>query len=251
MSSSPSLGLNIRIFEDIEALSRAAAEEFTELASRPKPAASPFVAALSGGSSPKRFYELLATPEFKSKIPWPRIHLFQVDERAVPPDSPQSNYKMIRESMLDHIPLPAANFHRMAAEKHDRDAVAAEYEGELRSVAEVGDDEWPRLDLIYLGIGEEGHTASLFPGTAALFEEKRAVCCNYVQQVEMWRMTLTFPVLNSADRIIFLVSGAEKAAILRHVLKDSNPLKPLPAQRVQPKHGSIAWYVDRAATQQL
>jgi 6-phosphogluconolactonase len=251
MTSAPSLSPDLHIFDDIKALSRAAAEEFTELANRQKPAGSPFIAALSGGSSPKPFYELLATPEFSSKIPWPRVHLFQVDERAVPPDSPQGNYKMIRETLLEHVPLPASNFHRMAAENPDRDAVADAYAAELRSIAGVGQSEYPQLDLISLGVGEEGHTASLFPGTAALNEKKRAVSPNYVPQVQMWRMTLTLPALNSAARIIFLVSGAEKAPILRQVLKDSNPSTPLPAQLVQPWHGSVAWYVDREAAQQL
>jgi 6-phosphogluconolactonase len=242
---------DVRVFEDLEALSRAAAEEFTELASRNKMGGSPFTAALSGGSSPKRFYELLATQEFSARIPWDRVHLFQVDERAVPTDSPQSNYKMIREAMLDHIPLPAGNFHRMAAEESERSAVADQYAAELRRTAGAGDGEWPRLDLIYLGIGEEGHTASLFPGSAALNEKKLAVCPNYVAQVQMWRMTLTLPVLNAARHIIFVASGTQKADILRQVLKDSNRSSPLPAQMVQPVHGTLAWYVDRAAAQQL
>jgi 6-phosphogluconolactonase len=249
--SSQLLTPNVRVFENLEALSRAAAEDFTGLANQQKPAGSPFIAALSGGSSPKRFYELLATPEFSSRIPWPRVHLFQVDERAVPPDSPQSNYKLIRETMLDHIPLPTENLHRMAAENPDRDGVAKAYAAELRRVAGVKEGEWPQLDLIYLGIGEEGHTASLFPGTAALDESKLAVSPNYVPQVKMWRMTLTLPVLNNAARIVFIVSGAQKAPILRQVLKESHPSAPLPAQLIQPAHGSLAWYVDRAAAQQL
>jgi 6-phosphogluconolactonase len=242
---------DVRVFENHEGLSRAAAAEFMELANAHKPAGAPFVAALPGGSTPKRFYQLLATPEFSSKIPWQRVHLVQVDERAVPPDSPQSNYKMVREAMLEHIPLAAANFHRIEAENPDRDAVAERYAAELRRTAGTAGSKWPQFDLIYLGIGEEGHTASLFPGTAALNEEKLAVCPNYVPQLRMWRITVTRPVLNAARHVIFLVSGAPKAAILRRVLKDFSPSTPLPAQLIHPSQGTLAWYVDREAAQQL
>jgi 6-phosphogluconolactonase len=242
---------SIRVFNDLEELSRAAAEEFLVLARRNADAGSLFTAALSGGSTPKGFYQLLATPELSAITPWAHIDLFQVDERCVPPDSPQSNYRMIREAMLDHVPPAASNFHRMLAEQPDRESASERYAAELRETAAVSQSGWPRLDLIYLGMGEDGHTASLFPGTSALEESKRAVCPNWVEKLKMWRITLTRPVLNAAARVIFMVSGAPKAGILRQVLQDAGASPRFPAQLIRPENGALAWYVDKAAASSL
>lgn len=241
----------VRIFDDLDKLSRAAADEFASLAQQSQAAGLPFRAALSGGSTPKRMCELLASQEFSSKVPWSGVHLFQVDERAVPPDSPESNYRMIREAMLSVVPLPAANFHRMKAESRELDAAASDYEAELRAVTHAGANSWPRLDLIYLGMGGDGHTASLFPGTPALSEETRAVSPNFVAQMNMWRMTMTRPVLNGAAHVIFLVSGEQKASMLRKVLKDPDVSPPLPAQLIRPSQGTALWYIDRPAAKFL
>ncbi|HEV2500400.1 MAG TPA: 6-phosphogluconolactonase [Terriglobia bacterium] len=238
----------VRVFKDLNELSRAAAEEFTSLAQAPPSKA--FAAALSGGSTPKRFCELLAMPEFSAKIPWPRVHLFQVDERCVPPDDPRSNYRMMREAMLAAI--PAVHFHRMATEEPDRSAASAQYAAEIRETLGTASGEWPRLDVIYLGMGDDGHTASLFPGTTALAERRVAVCPNYVAKLDMNRLTLTLPVLNAAKRVIFLVAGAGKAEMLRQVLRApaSAPAE-YPAQLVQPESGSVTWYLDQAAAARL
>ncbi len=239
----------ILVFKNLDELSQAAAREFSSLATQSAAANGLFTVALSGGSTPKEFYQLLATPAFK--IPWTRVHLFQVDERCVPPDHPQSNYKMIREALLDRAPLPAANFHRMAAEQPDREAAAENYATELRKTVGAGPGEWPRLDVIFLGMGEDGHTASLFPGTAALNERERAVCPNYVEKLKMYRLTLTLPTLNAAARAVFLVAGEAKAETVRQVLRSTDGTPPFPSQRIQPAYGSVTWYLDAAAARLL
>ncbi|MGH9444534.1 MAG: 6-phosphogluconolactonase [Terriglobia bacterium] len=244
-------GANVRVFEDLEALSRAAAEEFSNLAKQKAGAGTAFTAALSGGSTPKEFYQLLATPEFSATTPWLNIHLFQVDERCVPADSPQSNYKMIREAMLDQIPMALSNFHRIPAEEADRESASDRYAADLRRTVGASQAQWPQLDLLYLGMGDDGHTASLFPGTAALEENTRAVCPNWVEKLSMWRITLTRPVLNAAARVIFMVSGAQKAEMLRQVLQDVRDSPRFPAQLIHPENGTLAWYLDRSAASLL
>ncbi|MGH9405807.1 MAG: 6-phosphogluconolactonase [Terriglobia bacterium] len=238
----------VRVFKDLEELSRQAAEDFVNTVERSDLSARPFAAALSGGSTPQRFCELLASRGVS--LPWPRLHLFQVDERCVPPDDPRSNYRMLREAMLDR--LPGVQFHRMQAEWPDREAAAASYENDLRTTLGTESGAWPHLDVIYLGLGEDGHTASLFPETAALAERRLAVCANFVPKLNMYRITLTLPVLNAAARVVFLVSGAGKAEILRQVLRTpAPPASLLPAQLVQPSGSAPTWYVDEAAARLL
>lgn len=241
----------IRVFQNLEELSQAAAARFAEITAQPRSDNRPFSIALSGGHTPKHLYELLATQEFSSRIPWSNVHLFQVDERCVPPTSTESNYRMIREAMLDKIPLPSGHFHRMTAEQPDRDAAARSYARELQTIAAESSAKWPRLDLIFLGLGEDGHTASLFPSSAALEEEKLAVCPNWIEKLGMWRLTLTYPVLNAAARIIFLVAGAEKAKIVRRILRSPQGTPLYPAQRVKPSNGTVTWFLDEAAAQFL
>lgn len=239
----------IRVFKTSDDLSREAAAQFSGAAREAVQARGMFTAALSGGHTPKRLYELLAAPEFSSPLSWDRIHLFQVDERCVPPDDSQSNYRMIREALLSH--LPVNHFHRMEAERPDRDAAAATYEEDLRGTLGTPAGEWPRLDLVLLGMGDDGHTASLFPGSAALNERRRAVCPNWVEKLGMWRITLTLPVLNAAGRVIFLVAGEDKARALADVLHPSGPAPQLPAQLVEPAGSAAEWYVDPAAAHLL
>jgi len=239
----------IQTFPGLEELSRAAAARFTGLARDRAQQGKVFSAALSGGATPQTFLEILANPEFSQRIPWESVHLFQVDERCVPPDDLQSNYRMIHASFLAPVPGAAANFHRMKAEQEDRNAASAEYAEEINKTFAAAEGELPRFDLIFLGLGPDGHTASLFPGSAALAESSRWVCPNYVEKLRTHRLTLTYPVLNAAREIVFLVSGSGKAEILRQVLE--GPPESYPAQGVQPAEGSVTWYLDGPASRLL
>jgi 6-phosphogluconolactonase len=237
----------IQIFENLEALSREAARRFAEAAAEGASGSRNFSCALSGGSTPRRMFELLSNPEFR--IPWERVQLFQVDERTVPPDDPESNYRMIREALLSKVPLPSANFHRIAAEKDNREAAAREYAHELGRVLHPAPGKWPRLDLVFLGMGGDGHTASLFPLSPALAERILWVCSNYSPRLGKHRLTLTYPVLNAAAEIIFLVSGDDKAETLRQVLE--GPPGVYPAQGITPVNGRLSWFVDKQAARLL
>jgi 6-phosphogluconolactonase len=242
---------HLHVFADRERMSAAAADLFCEIGRARWSEGKSFSAALSGGSTPKRLYELLAQPTYGTEIQWERVHLFQVDERCVPPDDSQSNYRMIRESLLRHVPIPESNFHRMAAELPDRDEAARAYAAELSRVLRPGPGEFPRLDLVFLGVGPDGHTASLFPGSPALGEETLWVRSNFVEKLATHRLTLTFPVLNAARHLVFLVSGEEKAETLRRVLRPDPDAPPLPAQGIRPVDGEVSWYVDKAAAKFL
>ncbi len=237
----------VQVFENLETLSRRAAERFAELAAKSASNGHPFSCALSGGSTPRRLCELLAQPEFR--IAWNHIHLFQVDERCVPPDDPESNYRMIREALLQKSAIPKENFYRLAAENPDRNQAAREYERDLASALHPAEGGLPRLDLIFLGMGEDGHTASLFPGSDALNEKKRWICPNYSPRLGKFRLTMTYPLLNAAVEVIFLVSGGDKAETLRAVLE--GPAGKFPAQGVQPEHGRLIWFVDESAARLL
>ncbi len=241
----------LRVFPNLEALSAAAAELFCELGRARWSEEKNFSAALSGGSTPRRLYELLAKPPHGAEIPWDQVQLFQVDERCVPPHDSQSNYRMIREALLCHVPIPGENFHRMAAERPDRDEAARVYAAELAQVLAPGPGEFPRLDLVFLGLGPDGHTASLFPGSPALTERTLWVCSNFVEKFAAHRLTLTYPVLNAARRVVFLVSGEEKAETLRRVLRPDAGAPPLPARNIRPPEGAVSWYVDEAAAKFL
>lgn len=239
----------VKVFPNLEELSQAAARRFEELTNARARENKNFAAALSGGSTPARLYELLASPN--RSIPWARVQLFQVDERCVPPDHPESNYKMIRAALLQHISIPVSNFHRMAAENPDRDAASRQYAGEMEEVLHPGQGEWPRMDLVFLGMGTDGHTASLFPGSPALNEYELWVRPNYSDRLKSFRLTLTYPVLNAAAQVIFLVAGADKAETLRDVFDGARRTPGFPAQGVQPVNGRLSWYLDQAAARLL
>lgn len=243
--------INTLIFPGLEELSRAAALRFTELARERVQQGKAFSVALSGGSTPRTFLEILSNPEFSQRIQWENVHLFQVDERCVPPDHLQSNYHMIHGRLLRPVPAAAHNFHRMQAELDDRDAASAEYELEIRDILAPVEGCAPRFDLIFLGLGPDGHTASLFPGSAALAESSKWVCPNYVEKLQMHRLTLTYPVLNAACEIIFLIAGSGKAEIARQVLEGQYDPEHLPAQGIVNAEGTVNWYLDRAAAQLL
>jgi 6-phosphogluconolactonase len=241
----------IHIFRDLPELSRRAAERFVEAAEETVAARRPFYAALSGGSTPRTMFSLLSTTDLALRLPWNFLHLFQVDERTVPPDHPDSNYRMIREALLDHAPLPTENFHRMRAESGDLESAAHNYAHEIATVLHPHGKPWPRFDLVQLGLGPDGHTASLFPETEALGEEKRWVVPNHVPKLNTWRLTLTYPVLNAAREIVFIVDGEDKAEVARRVLYPESPEDRFPAQGIGPREGQLRWYLTAAAARLL
>lgn len=240
MSSQPEL----RIFDTPTDLFRGAAEEFCTQAVAAVAQHGKFSVALSGGSTPKSLYQLLATD---ANLPWDKTYFFFGDERHVPPDHPDSNYRMANEALLSKA--PAANVFRIPSEMKDADAAATVYEQTLRNFFRLGPGEFPRFDLILLGLGPDGHTASLFPGSAALSENKKLVVANWVEKFKTYRITFTFPVLNNAACVMFLSCGADKAGILHDVLE--NPRADLPSQRVRPTNGRLLWMVDQAAASEL
>jgi 6-phosphogluconolactonase len=242
----------IRIADDVDAASRAAAEEFVALARTSVDARGVFTVALAGGSTPRHLYRLLADDtDLRARIPWLKIHFFWGDERHVPPDHDDSNYRMAHDALLSKVPVPAAHVHRVRAENPDAGAAAAEYAEELRTTLDRGDEGLPRFDLMLLGIGSDGHTASLFPSTDALAEQTRLVVANWVEQLRAYRITMTLPVVNAAACIVFLVSGSDKAGVVRAVLDESGPQPPYPAQLVRPRDGRLIWMFDRAAAKYL
>lgn len=236
------MATQVKIVPDGDALAHTAAQEFHRLSEAAVQGRGRFSVALSGGNTPRTVYSLLASEH--KQLPWDRIHIFFGDERHVPPDHPDSNFRMASESLLSKVPIPEKNVHRIRAEL-EADAAAEEYEQELRDFFHLTDHDWPRFDLIFLGIGEDGHTASLFPGSKALTEAARRVAANWVEKFQAFRITLTFPVLNHAAEVLFMVSGASKAQILSEVLRPGN--RKYPAQNVQPQNGQLLWLVDQDA----
>lgn len=242
----------VEVYGDRGALVRAEADRVVTIVRAAILARGRCALALSGGSTPRPLYELLATPDFASAIDWMRVHVFWGDERCVPPDHPDSNFRMTREALLDRVPIPSGNVHRIAGEEAPEVAARA-YEDTLRAYFGVPQGPPERsFDLVLLGMGDDGHTASLFPGTPAVTEERSWVVANHVTQPrEMWRITLTPVVLNAAAVVTFLVAGAGKAERLYEVLEDPPPSLSLPVQRIHPTHGALTWMVDAAAAQRL
>jgi 6-phosphogluconolactonase len=239
---------DLRIVAAPADLARAAAEHIVGLASEALLARGRFAVALSGGSTPRATYALLATDEVASRVDWGSVHVFWGDERCVPPDHPESDYRMAREALLDRVPIPPENVHRMRAELDPAQA-ADDYERTLRTF--FAGQEAGRFDLVLLGMGEDGHTASLFPGTHALDERERWVVANHVNTLDAWRITLTPPILNAAAHVTFLVTGQKKSETLRRVLNGPRQPEVLPAQLIQPTSGRLTWLVDEAAASLL
>ena len=263
--------MELKVFRDPAAVARAAAQHFVNL--------KPRSVALSGGSTPRVLYELLADPQepFRDQIAWNETHFFFSDERHVPPHHPDSNFRMVNEALFSRVPVPAQNVHRVLAENPNAERVAEDYEADLReffgggissrSVVEgVADrspaEGIPAFDLILLGLGEDGHTASIFPGSEVLHETKRLVVAPWVEKFNAYRITMTLPVLNNAKSVVFLVTGASKAEILREVIETQTKpdTKPdtrssekkasevlYPAQAISPTSGAVTWLVDEAA----
>jgi 6-phosphogluconolactonase len=235
----------------MEALMLTAATGIVDAAKREVAQKGTFSLALSGGSTPRMLYELLARPDMAAEMPWDHTQIFWGDERHVGPDDPESNYRMAREALLDKVPIPQANVHRIPAELANAETVAVAYEDELRRAFGLEPGEWPRFDLILLGMGDDGHTASLFPHTQALHETKRLVVANPVPKLQTTRITLALPVINNAERIWFLIAGGTKAGILRQVLEGSADPETYPAQLINPVDGELFLLLDATAASEL
>jgi 6-phosphogluconolactonase len=225
--------MNKTIFADPTELARGAAELFV--------AEQPETVALSGGSTPKLMFQMLAD-QFRDDVTWDKINFFWSDERHVPPDDPESNYRMANEALLSHV---NGIVHRIPSENPDAAAAANEYE---QTLVEVTKQTLPRLDLIFLGLGTDGHTASIFPGSEVLHETKRLVAAPYVEKFKSYRITMTLPLLNNGATVVFVVSGAEKAEIVKAVLEGENKY---PAQAVKPTEGELIWMLDKEAAAYL
>jgi 6-phosphogluconolactonase len=236
------------VFDTPEQLALAAAERFAEYDRAFHGELDRFSVALAGGNTPRRIYELLASERFKHRIEWPQVHLFFGDERCVPPDHPDSNYLMAYETLISKVPIPAKNAHRIIGEGKP-DESARLYENQLRAF--FAGVSWPRFDLVLLGMGADGHTASLFPGSDALKEKSKWVMATKMEKLKQDRITLTVPVFNHAAHVVFLVTGKEKAARLAEVLERRSPTDRLPAQEIEPINGSVEWLVDQAAAEKL
>lgn len=237
----------VAIFADAAQLAQAAVSGFRAAAQGAIAQHGRFTVALSGGNTPRTVYSLVAQ-ECRESLDWQKIFIFFGDERHVPPDDQQSNYRMARESLLSRVPLPEQNVFRVRAELPAQQA-AEDYESKLRAFFQLAPAEFPRFDLIFLGLGEDGHTASLFSGSAALSESTRLVVANWVEKFRSFRITVTFPVLNAADQVAFLVSGESKAGIVKDVF--TSPYGAYPSQMVHPRQGRLLWMFDQRAARLL
>jgi 6-phosphogluconolactonase len=245
-----SASVELRRLTTPQDLFQAAAEEVIRAATSAIAQRGRFAIALSGGSTPRNLYTLIAA-NASATLPWDQMFFFWGDERHVPPDDPESNYRMAKETLLSKVPVPAANIFRAPTEDPDASAAAAAYEQTLRKFFALAPGEFPRFDLILLGMGPDGHTASLFPETAALQEKSQLVVANWVEKLKASRITFTLPVLNAARCVAFLVSGTDKAAVLREVLEGNAPPEKYPSKLVKPTDGKLIWFVDRAAASGL
>ncbi|NYF79141.1 6-phosphogluconolactonase [Granulicella arctica] len=237
---------------DSAAVARAAAEFFSSSVSAAVKARGRARVALSGGSTPKAMFALLADPSqpFLKQVPWDALDLYWVDERAVPPTDADSNYRMTNEAMLSHVPLAADRIHRMEGEL-DPEVAAARYESTLRNTFRLEGAETPTFDLILLGMGDDGHTASLFPHTEALNEMSRLVVANHVPQKDTWRITLTWPVINQAREVAFLIEGAAKTQVLHDVLLGPYQPETYPSQLIRPASGKLTLLLDTRSAAKL
>jgi 6-phosphogluconolactonase len=240
----------IRVLTTPQEVSEVAAEEVIRCAKAAVTERGRFTIALSGGSTPKNLFNLLAT-NARTVLPWDRTFFFWGDERHVPPTDPESNYRMAEDTMLSKIPVTAGNVFRIRAENPDAADAAEAYVQNLRKFFQLKTGEVPVFDLILLGMGPDGHTASLFPNSPGLQERSRLVIANWVDKLKTSRLTLTLPVLNAARCVVFLVSGTDKAAVLRTVLEEDAPPEQYPSKLIKPESGKLIWLLDRAAASEL
>lgn len=233
----------LHILPDQATLFQAVAERVLELGTQAITERGAFHLALAGGATPQGLYARLSSPALADRLDWSRVHLYFGDERSVPPDHRDSNYRMVRESLLDPLPSPP-QVHRITGEQTPEQA-AAEYAALLRRQLPA-----EGFDLVLLGLGPDGHIASLFPGSDALHQQRQAVVADYVPKLDSWRITLTLPVLNRARHLLLLVSGAHKADVLRHVLRNISHANPLPVEMLRPR-GSLEWFIDAPAARHI
>jgi 6-phosphogluconolactonase len=235
----------LRVYNDAEQLARAAAELFIRVGSESIRARGRFRAALSGGSTPRHMYELLATNAFRSRVAWDRVDMFWGDERYVPADDRDSNYRMTSEALLRYVQVPLANIHRVPTEISPPSAAASAYDDDIRRTF-GNSGSVPQFDLVYLGLGSNGHTASLFPHSPALQETARLVLADFVPEANAWRISMSASLLNRGRTVAFLIAGGEKAEVLREVLLGPRDPERLPAQLIAPE-GKLLWMADEAA----
>jgi 6-phosphogluconolactonase len=254
-------GASVRIYRDAEELALKAARRFARLADQYVVGCGRFTVALSGGSTPRAMFSLLAEHPFADTVPWSSIYFFWGDERCVPPDHPDSNYRMANETLLSKVPVPAQNIFRIPAERPDPERAAEEYAEALSKFFSAGPGVTkaataplsilPRFDLVFLGMGPDGHTASLFPNSAALQAGDQIVVANYVEKFAAHRITLTAATINNARNVTFLASGEDKAEVLRNVLEGGFQPELYPSQLIRPANGTLLWMVDHAAARLL
>lgn len=238
----------VRMFDDPDEMAEGVADGLLRWTASRLEAGERFTIALSGGSTPLHLFRLLAEQPYRSRVPWHRLHFFWGDERMVPPDHEDSNYGVANRALLRQLRLPPDHIHRIRGEAEDPDEAAAEYEKELRQAFRLkGEGELPRFDLVLLGMGTDGHVASLFPGNPALWENRKLVTSAYLPKPGIHRITLTCPVINNAACIVFMVAGEEKAEILQRALEGPHEPQLLPAQLIRPQEGEVLWYIDSAA----
>jgi 6-phosphogluconolactonase len=245
----------VTVLPNAERLADTAAQEFVAAANAAIEKRGRFVVALSGGTTPRNVYARLASEPLATALDWSRVHILWGDERCVPPDHEASNYRLARETLLDHVPVSAANVHRMRGED-DPAMAAVTYERLLRTVLRTPNGP-PRtapacrIDLVLLGLGGDGHTASLFPGAVSLHPDARWVAAEYAQATSMWRVTMTVPIINAAAQVAFVISGHAKASIVREVLEGPDRPEQLPAQLIAPTDGRLSWLLDAPAAEGL
>jgi 6-phosphogluconolactonase len=243
--------MNLVIGRTLEEVSERAAEFIARFLAERAGIKPRITLVLSGGGTPRRLYARLASEPFRELIPWPRLHLFWGDERCVPPGDPASNYRMAEETLISRVPIPAENVHRMPAELGEPNRAADMYEAELRRFWNGTSADWPRFDLVLLGIGADGHTASLYPGSSTLDESTRWVAAPYIDRLKSHRLTLTLPVFNHADQVCFLAAGREKAPIIKAVTARDRGTAPFPFQLIQPHARQTVFFLDADAAGQL
>jgi 6-phosphogluconolactonase len=240
--------IGIRVFKSEEALHRASAERVAELASEAISRHGAFFLALSGGITPQGLYRVLAEPQIAANIDWSKVQVYFGDERCVSPEHPDSNYRMANETLLSHVPLPPQNLHRITCERSAEEA-AESYAREVGISVPISENHLPRFDLVLLGLGLDGHVASLFPGTGIL-HKRVPVAAVFVDNLNAWRVSFTLPVINNALHVLLLAAGAKKADVVRHVLRSGAGAMPLPVQMIKPA-GEFEWYLDAEAARDL
>ena len=242
--------IHVSVYDDLDAVVHAGADLLVQLQAADRPQEH-FNIALSGGSTPRALHRVLVTPPYRERVDWESMQYFWGDERFVPPGDPESNYRMARETLLAEAPVTADQVHRVPTERGDPTMVAELYEADIRRDMNILPGQLPRFDLILLGMGPDGHCASLFPHTEALQVRDRMVTANFVPKLNANRITFTVPVINNAVAVVFLVAGADKADALAAVLEGVYDPETYPSQLIAPEHGALHWLVDRAAAAKL